>query len=93
LLKIIEISEYAGKNESAQKAKRGRVIGRKGLARKIIEQKTHSLISVQGKTIAIIAKTNDLEAALEAVEELLGGLSHEITFSLLEKHTKERFEL
>lgn len=93
LLKIIEVSEYAGKNQSAQKAKKGRVIGRKGMARKMIEQKTNSLISVQGKTVAIIAKVNDLEAAFEAVEELLGGLSHEMTFHLLDRQSKERFEL
>jgi ribosomal RNA assembly protein len=93
LFKIIEIADYAGKNESAQKAKRGRVIGRKGIARKIIEQKTNSLISVQGKTISIIAKINDIENAVEAIEELLGGLSHEITFNLLERKSKERFEL
>jgi ribosomal RNA assembly protein len=93
LLKILEISDYTGKNASAQKAKRGRVIGRKGTARKIIEQKTQSLISVQGKTVAIIAKIEYLEAVVDAVEELLQGYNHEITFGLLEKHSKERFEL
>jgi len=93
LLKVIEIEEFAGKNESAQRAKRGRVIGRQGLARKNIERKTNSLVSVQGKTIAIIAKAESLEAAVEAVEALLGGASHDTTMHHLEHRGKERFEL
>jgi ribosomal RNA assembly protein len=93
LLKIIEIEEYAGKTPSKQKALRGRVIGRQGLARTQLEKETKSLISVQGKTVAIIAKTNDLEGAVEAVESLLKGLSHEKTKELAQSGKRERFDL
>ena len=93
LLKIVELREYVGTNESAQKAKRGRVIGRQGQARKNLEQKTNSLISVQGKTVAIIAKVNDIEAATDAVVALLGGASHDTVTNQLERRGKERFEL
>jgi ribosomal RNA assembly protein len=93
LLKIIEIPEFTGKNASAQKARRGRVIGRRGEARKEIEKKTNSFISVHGKTVAIIAKVADLEKAIEAVKILLQGSSHETMENFLERKGKTRFEL
>jgi len=92
LLKIVEIISYSGKNRSAQEAKRGRVIGRRGEARKEIEKKTGALISVYGKTVAIIAQPDTIDEATEAVEMLLQGAAHETMAHFLEeKH--ERFEL
>jgi ribosomal RNA assembly protein len=93
LLHILEIPDFVGGNASAQKAKRGRVIGRDGLARKEIEKKTSSLISVQGKTVSIIAHANDLERAIEAVQMLLEGSTHEAMENYLENKGKSRFEL
>jgi len=92
LLKIVEIIGYSGKNRSAQEAKRGRVIGRRGEARREIEKKTGALISVYGKTVAIIAQPDTIDEATEAVEMLLQGAAHETMEHFLEeKH--ERFEL
>ena len=92
-LKIIEVVEFIGKNESNLKAKRGRVIGREGLARKNIEKKTKSLISVYGKTIAIIAKLEDREVAIEAVELLLKGAKHETMEQRIDERAHDRFKL
>jgi ribosomal RNA assembly protein len=92
LLEIINVQDYVGKNTSAQKAKKGRIIGRNGLARKEIEEKTNSLISVYGKTITIIAKTKDIEKAKDAVEMLLQGAKHE-TMEIYLGEKRERFEL
>jgi len=93
LLKIVDVIDFAGKNPSSQKAKKGRVIGREGLIRRQIEKKTHSLISVYGKTVSIIARLDELEAALQAVEMLLEGAEHETMEYYLEKKSKDRFEL
>ncbi len=92
LLKIIEITEYTGKNRSAQEAKRGRVIGRRGEARREIEKKTGALISVYGRTVSIIAKPDVLERAMDAIKVLLQGASHETMEQFLEEKP-ERFEL
>ena len=92
LFKIVEIRNYAGKNRSAQEAKRGRVIGRRGEARKEIEKKTGALISVYGKTVAIIAKPDTIEEATDAVEMLLQGAAHESMEHFLEEKP-ERFKL
>jgi ribosomal RNA assembly protein len=93
LFKLLDIPVYVGKNKSAQEAKRGRVIGKNGEARKEIEKKTHSLISVYGKTVGIIARPEDLEKAMTAVEMLLQGATHETVENRLEAKDKTRFEL
>jgi len=93
LLKVIDITDYTGKNTSNQKAKRGRVIGRHGLARLEIEKKTHCLVSVHGKTVAIIGLANEIETAINAVQMLLEGAKHETVEHILFGSRKERFEL
>jgi ribosomal RNA assembly protein len=93
LLKLIEIVEFVGKSESNLKAKRGRVIGRAGLARKAIEKKTRSLVSVYGKTVGIIAMPEDMQRAVEAVEMLLEGAKHESMDMVLSRKKQGRFEL
>ncbi len=94
LLKILDITEYAGKNSSTQKARRGRVIGKNGLARLEIEKKTHCLVSVQGKTVAIIGLAGEIQQAIEAVQMLLSGAKHETMEMFLDgRARRERFEL
>ncbi|MFA6064619.1 MAG: KH domain-containing protein [archaeon] len=94
LLKIIDITDYTGKNSSSQKAKRGRVIGKEGTARTEIEKKTHCLLSVQGKTVAIIGLSGEIAQAVEAVEMLLNGAKHETMEMFLDgRGRRERFEL
>ena len=93
LLKIIDITEFTGKNPSAQKAKKGRVIGRDGKAREEIERRTHCLISVYGKTVAIIGLAGEIDAAEEAVKLLLLGAKHDTMEQFLSGGRRERFEL
>lgn len=93
LLKIIDITEFTGKNPSNQKAKKGRVIGREGKAREEIEKRTHSLISVYGKTVAIIGLAGEIMDAEEAVKLLLLGAKHETMENFIHNSKKERFEL
>ena len=65
-------------NEKPNTIKRlfGRVIGRDGATRKIIEKSTDTFISVYGKTVSIIGKAGDIRKAKHAVELLLEGRSH-----------------
>ncbi len=92
-LKIIDITEYTGKSTATQKAKRGRVIGRGGLTRTEIEKKTHSMVSVYGKTISIIGLQQDIESAEEAIDMLLNGAKHATMERYLERETTEHFKL
>jgi ribosomal RNA assembly protein len=93
LLKIVDITEYTGKNGSTQKARKGRVIGKEGTAREEIEKKTHCLISVYGKTVAIIGLADEIESAQESVQMLLSGAKHETMENFLHGGRRERFEL
>lgn len=93
MLKIVDITEFTGKNHSNQKAKRGRVIGREGLARREIEKKSHCLISVHGKTVAIIGLASEIDDATRAVEMLLSGAKHETMENFLDGGRRERFQL
>lgn len=68
---------------------RGRVIGRAGRSREQIEDMTGTLLSVTGKTIAIIGLPEQVKVARAAVEMLLEGTPHEAVFSFLDRKRKE----
>ena len=93
-LEIIDIREIIGGNQSAMKAKKGRVIGSHGKAREEIEKETGAKISVYGKTIGIIGNDDQIEKARKAIEMLLGGASHDMAYDYLKKDfNREKFEL
>lgn len=92
MLDIIELSDL-GHSEKNLKNIRGRIIGTRGRAREKIEEETHSLISVFGKTVAIIAKVDDLPNARKGVEMLLKGASHSRVYNTLKKLETKKFEL
>lgn len=88
-LEIISITDFTGKNKANITRLKGRVIGREGKSRKIIEELTECYISVYGKTIAIIGKHENLANARRAVESLLQGSPHSNVYKWLEKRRRE----
>ncbi len=84
-LELMEIEDFAGKKESEQLAKKGRVIGKEGIVRKRLEEETGCFISVYGKTVGIIGHADDLELARKSVGMLLKGKSHDSVFSYIKK--------
>lgn len=92
MLDIIELTEL-GKTDKGLENVRGRVIGTQGRARQKIEEETHSFISVFGKTVAIIARVDDLPSARKGVEMLLKGASHSRVYNTLKKMDTKKFEL
>ena len=88
-LEVSDITDFTGKNKSNMIRLKGRVIGREGKSRKIIEELTECYISVYGKTIAIIGKSEDLVNAKRAVESLLHGSPHSNVYRWLEKRRRE----
>jgi ribosomal RNA assembly protein len=89
LFEVIDLKEWAGKNEKMLKRLKGRVIGEQGKSRQIIEELTESYISVYGKTISIIGETTRIQTAKRAVELLLDGARHATVYKILEKAHKE----
>lgn len=88
-LEIINLTDYSSKKNHQERIK-GRVIGRDGRSRSIIEEHTECHISVFGKTIAIIGPAENVRTAHKAVTSLLGGSPHAYVYKWLER---QRFTL
>lgn len=85
VLETVLVTDYAGKSKDASERLRGRVIGKEGKSRKVIEQLTETDISVYGKTISIIGLPENAAMAKKAIENLLAGNQHSNVFKWLEK--------
>jgi ribosomal RNA assembly protein len=94
---IIDLDEWAGSSNNAQNRLKGRVIGKGGKSRALLEELTDCLISIYGSTIAIIGSFEMLPVARDAVEMLLNGAFHKTVWNHLyayrRKMRKERGEL
>jgi len=68
---------------------KGRIIGKDGKSRKIIESLTETYICVFGKTIGIIGEGEAASIARRAIESLLAGSPHSSVYKWLEKRNRE----
>lgn len=89
LLDIIDLSGVCSTPKQMERL-RGRIIGKNGRAREQIEDMTGALISVHGKTVAIIGMFDQVKIVSEAVEMLVEGLPHATVFSFLDRKRKEQ---
>lgn len=86
-LSIIEASEFAKSSNRISEIK-GRVIGRAGKTKNIIEKLTDVKISIYGKTISIIGLWENVQLANKAVCMLLEGSKHGVVYKFLEENIK-----
>ena len=86
---VIDIKEFTGKRENRIRVLRGRIIGKNGKTRRIIEEMSGASISVYGYTVAIIGDYTQMETAKKAVEMLLRGSKHATIYHFLEKKRRE----
>jgi ribosomal RNA assembly protein len=94
---IVDLEEYVGRNKNAQGRVKGRIIGKEGASRAMIEELTDCLVSIYGGTVGIIGPYEMLPVAKEAVEMLINGSFHKTVWNHLyayrRKMKKERGEL
>jgi ribosomal RNA assembly protein len=88
-LDIIDLRDYLGKSESELRRIRGRIIGRDGKTRQIIEEMSGALISVYGHTVAIIGDFEQINIAREAVLMLINGSEHSTVYRFLQRRRQE----
>jgi ribosomal RNA assembly protein len=88
-LGIIDLHEFFGKNEAEIRRVDGRIIGREGKTRRIIEQLTGAQISVSGHTIAIIGTYDAVSTAKDALEKLISGRQHGTVYKFLRRKRTE----
>ena len=86
----LNVITLSGQSERTVKRLMGRVIGRQGKTRKKIEEMCEAKVSIYGKTVAIIARTGELDTASRCVEMLLKGRTHSYAYHFLEDMKSKR---
>jgi ribosomal RNA assembly protein len=86
-LEIINLPDFD--NPSQLQRIKGRVIGKEGRSREIIEEHTETYVSVYGKTISLIGLTENVSVARRAVEMLVKGSPHSNVYRWLERMRRE----
>jgi ribosomal RNA assembly protein len=89
LFEVINITEYTGKSKDDLTRIKGRIIGRDGKTRELIEELAEVYVSVYGKTVAIIGANESVSIAHQAVKMLIEGSTHSTVYSWLEKKRRE----
>lgn len=83
-LEVVDIRNYVGRSKKRLGTVRGRLIGKEGKTRHIIEDMTGCNLAIQGHTVSIISDLNGLESAKIAVSMVLGGSEHGSVYKYLE---------
>ena len=89
IFEVVDLKEFVGKSKDAMLRLKGRVIGKEGKSRRLIEELTECNISVFGKTISVIGLPEPAASARYAVESLLSGSTHANVYKWLEKRRKD----
>jgi ribosomal RNA assembly protein len=88
VFEVVDVSQYVKSREAILRLK-GRVIGKEGKSRRLIEELTECNVSVFGKTISIIGLPESAANARQAIESLLRGSTHANVYKWLEKRRRE----
>lgn len=68
---------------------KGRIIGKNGRTREIMENLTGAAISVYGKTVSAIGYADQTSVVAKAVDMLVGGSPHGPVYAFLERKRSE----
>src|SRR5213596_3396560 len=86
---IVDLHDYFGKNEAEIRRVDGRIIGREGKTRRILEELTGTAISVSGHTVSIIGGYEAVTMAKDALEKLIKGRQHGTVYKFLRRRRQE----
>jgi len=88
MLDVLDLSKMVGTKSDMARIK-GRIIGKDGKSREIMERLSSAKISVYGKTVALLGYPEQIRIARAAIEMLLDGAPHGNVYSFLEKKHQE----
>ncbi|HTX43213.1 MAG TPA: KH domain-containing protein [Methanocella sp.] len=88
ILDVIDLSTI-GDSPADLKRLKGRIIGKGGKTREVIEQMTGAKLSVYGKTISILGDAEQLAMVRAAIDMLIDGAPHGAVYGYLEKRRRE----
>ena len=89
ILETIDLREIFGRSESDISRIKGRIIGREGKTRRIIEEMTEAVVSVYGHTVSMIGGIEQVDIAREAVRMLMKGSQHKTVYRFLQRKRHE----
>jgi len=93
VLETIDLREYVGRSKDALTRIKGRIIGLRGKARRVIEELSGAEVSVYGHTVAIIGEPEGVRLASEAVRMLASGSQHNTVYRMLQRARQQaKFE-
>lgn len=84
----IDIDAATG-SDSERRAKKGRLIGRNGRTRELMEELTGAEVRIYGKTFGVIGTPQQVDVATTAAEMLLDGAPHGTVYSYMEDKRNE----
>jgi ribosomal RNA assembly protein len=82
-LHVIDLKYVLGDSRNNLVRVKGRLIGEKGKARKLIEELTNTTISISDHSVAIAGKLENVEVARRAIEMLIAGRPHSVIWKYL----------
>ena len=83
-LEIINLKDYTRKRNRMIELK-GRVIGKNGKIKRIIERETDTKIAIYGKTISVMGKLKNLRIAAKVIRTILEGKKHGTALKISEE--------
>ncbi len=86
---MFDLRDIFGRSDSDIQRIKGRVIGREGKIRRLIEEMTEAKVSVYGHTIGMIGEFEAVAAAREAIQMMLDGKQHASLYKFLRKVKSE----
>ncbi len=89
VLFVIDLRELVGKSRSNLNRVKGRVIGRRGKIRGMIEELSETDVSVYGHTISIIGGVSRVMVAREAIIMLVSGVEYKNVYQFLQRFRSE----
>lgn len=88
-LAVVDLHDFFGKNDAEIRRIDGRIIGREGKTRRILEELTGASISVSGHTVSIIGNYEAVAMAKDALEKLIKGRQHGTVYKFLKRRRQE----
>jgi len=89
VLQVIDLRESLGRSVSDIQRLKGRIIGKEGKTRRIIEELTEVDVSVHGHTVSLIGNLDHVEIAREAIQMILRGSQHATVYRFLHRKRRE----
>lgn len=86
---VIDLSIVLNGNEKLIERYKGRLIGKGGKSKKIIQELSGCFISFDSDCVGLIGEYDSIQKAKEAIKMLLEGARHASVYAFLEKSVRE----